>query len=214
MKYIIMCGGYYGYFEQPKSLTVVNGEPLVDRTIRLLIENGVAREDIKITSNDERLEGHGAEVLHHNNPFKWYKKDGKEITEGYWLDAFMRFDEPVCYLWGDVYYTNYGIKTIVEYKSLINTFFGTIDKNLKPWEEPLAYKVYDNETFFKGIEKVKKLFNEGKCRRHPIVWELYRVLNGINVNTHRLARGYVNVPGGGMDVDSPEQATKIGEYYA
>ena len=33
MIYVIMCGGYYGSFAQPKALTVVNGEALVDRTI-------------------------------------------------------------------------------------------------------------------------------------------------------------------------------------
>lgn len=213
MIYVIMCGGYYDFFVQPKALTVVNGEALVDRTIRLLTENGVARENIKITSNDERLEGHGVEVLHHHNSFEFYEIDGKQVFKGYWVDAFMRFNEPVCYLWGDVYFTEQGIKTIVNHKAIINTFFGTIEPNLKPWEEPLAYKVYDTETFFKGVEKIKQLQDEGKCRRHPIVWELYRILNGFDVNQHKLGRGYVNVKGGGMDVDNPAQAEEIGRYY-
>ena len=41
MKYIIMCGGKYPKFEIPKQLLKVNGEVLVERTIRLLKENGI-----------------------------------------------------------------------------------------------------------------------------------------------------------------------------
>ena len=46
MKYVIMCGGYYQNFkETPKQLSVVNGERIVDRTIRLLKENGIEEEN-------------------------------------------------------------------------------------------------------------------------------------------------------------------------
>ena len=38
MKYIIMCGGKYDEFEKPKQLLEVNGEVIVERTIRLLKE--------------------------------------------------------------------------------------------------------------------------------------------------------------------------------
>ena len=39
MKYILMCGGNYkDKFEIPKQLLEVNGEKLVERTIRLLKE--------------------------------------------------------------------------------------------------------------------------------------------------------------------------------
>ena len=40
MKYVIMCGGdYKDQFETPKPLLEVNGEKLVERTVRLLKEN-------------------------------------------------------------------------------------------------------------------------------------------------------------------------------
>ena len=47
---IIMCGGVYDNFKIPKPLSVINGETLLERTIRLLKENGI--EDILISSND------------------------------------------------------------------------------------------------------------------------------------------------------------------
>ena len=40
-KVIIMCGGHYEKFKEHKALSIINGEPLVQRTIRLLKENGV-----------------------------------------------------------------------------------------------------------------------------------------------------------------------------
>ena len=36
MKYIIMCGGDYKDFKIPKQLSLIKGERVVDRTIRLL----------------------------------------------------------------------------------------------------------------------------------------------------------------------------------
>ena len=43
MRVIIMCGGTYSEFEKHKALSVVNGETLVERTIRLLKENGITK---------------------------------------------------------------------------------------------------------------------------------------------------------------------------
>ena len=62
MKYIIMAGGNNVYFETPPQLLRFNGEMLVDRTIRLLMNNQIT--DIAISSNDPRFEGHQVPVLH------------------------------------------------------------------------------------------------------------------------------------------------------
>ena len=53
MKYVIMCGGKYWNWSTPKQLVKINGERLVERTIRLLGENGV--KDIAISSNDSQF---------------------------------------------------------------------------------------------------------------------------------------------------------------
>lgn len=215
MLYVIMCGGSYSHFEKPKALTVVKGEKLVKRTIRLLTEKGVDIDNIKISTNNPGFENLGVEILHHDNSFKLsYDENGNEKIEGYWLDAFIPLDEPVCYLFGDVYFTATAIKKIVNNGYRGNTLFGTIIKDLKPWHEPLAYKVRKPEEFFAGIEAVKELHRQGKCNRHPIVWELYRYLNGIDINKHfMLVETYVHVPDGGMDVDKLDQVKLIEKYY-
>ena len=65
-KYIIMAGGYYQQFKDHKALSVVNGEPLVARTIRLLKENGI-NENIFISSNDDRFKEYGYVIKHENS---------------------------------------------------------------------------------------------------------------------------------------------------
>ncbi len=206
MKYIIMCGGEYKIFQTPKHLSVINGERLVDRTIRLLKENGV--KDIYISSNNPIFDTCGVPRLEHTNT---YVNNGKSNT-GYWLDAFYKVNEPVCYIWGDVYFTDNAIKTIVNYKTNKNIFFGTSDalnEYHNNWGEPFAYIVNDYITFYKGIDDVKKLKDEGKCIREPVVWELYRYLHGLDINVQRITTDYVCIDDGTMDVDSPKELEEL-----
>ena len=114
---IIMCGGYYENFKEHKSLSIINGERLVERTIRLLKENGI--EDYYISSNDDRFKEYG-KILKHENTYRY--EDGK--IKGYWVDAYYPTKEPCIYLHGDVYYTEKAIKTILNYKPKINTMIG------------------------------------------------------------------------------------------
>ena len=206
MKYIIMCGGEYKIFQTPKHLSVINGERLVDRTIRLLKENGV--KEIYISSNNPIFDTCGVPRLEHNNT---YVNNGKSNT-GYWLDAFYKVNEPVCYIWGDVYFTDNAIKTIVNYTTNKNIFFGTSDalnEYHNNWGEPFAYIVNDYISFYKGIDDVKKLKDEGKCIREPVVWELYRYLHGLDINVQRITTDYVCIDDGTMDVDSPKELEEL-----
>ena len=209
-----MAGGEYKDFETPKQLTIINGERLVDRTIRLLKENGI--DKIYVSSNDSRFDSCDAPRLEHNNT---YKVVG-DIQEGYWLDAFYPYFKPsdkVCFMFGDVYYTEEAIRTIVGFKCTKNTLFGTSDaknEQHQNWGEPFAYKVVDYETFMNGVREVKKLQDEGKTIRTPIVWELYRYLNGLDVNIQQiLDETYVCIDDGTMDADSFNKIQDMRERF-
>lgn len=197
---IIMCGGKYREFKTPKQLSIVKGERIIDRTIRLLKENGI--NDIYISSNNPIFDTCDVPRLEHSNDFD------ERINKGYWLDAFYPVDKPVIYLWGDVYFTNEAIKTIVNYKTNKNVLFGTSDalnKYHNNWGEPFAYIVNDYKAFFKGINEVKKLYDKGKINRNPIVWELYRYLHNLDINIQRITTDYVCIDDGTIDIDKPEQ---------
>lgn len=207
MIYVVMCGGTYTHFgELPRHLHKVHGERLVDRTIRQLRENGA--EEIYITATDPRFEDCGVDVLYHENS---YSSDGKTVS-GYWLDAFYPFfadDAKVTYIFGDVLFSDDAIRRIIHCQRDGNILFGTgIAKNPqhKNWGEPFAYVVNDYKTFMAGVRDVKKLQDEGKTDRVALVWELYRYLNGLDVNIQDVRDDtYVVIDDGTIDADDPER---------
>lgn len=210
MKYVIMCGGSYSYFKIPKQLTVINGERLVDRTIRLLREAGA--EDIAISATDPRFDTCGVPRLIHGNGYQ--QIDG--VERGFWLDAFYPHfdkDQKVTYIFGDVYFTPEAIKTIVNYQTDKNVLFGTSDaknEEHQNWGEPFAYIVNRYKAFLNGIDAVKRMQVNGELKRPAIVWELYRYLNNLDVNVQAvLDETYVTIDDGTIDIDRATDIEKI-----
>ena len=205
---IIMCGGYYENFKEHKSLSIINGERLVERTIRLLKENGI--KDYYISSNDDRFKEYG-KILKHENTYK--QINGKQ--EGYWVDAYYPTDKPCIYLHGDVYYSEDAIKTILNYNPKVNTMIGNqwaLNKNHDKVGEPFGWIIVNQKKFRKAIEETKKLQDEGKCDRMPVSWELYQVLNGHDVNGFDISTDtYLPIYDETIDIDYPEQIKRLEE---
>lgn len=204
MIYIIMCGGTYNYWETPRQLTKINGEPIVARTIRLLKENGV--NDIAISSNNPIFEQFGVPVLRHENNYVATRLGQYNTC---WVDAFYPTNEPVCYIFGDVVFSPEAIKTIVETETDDIQFFASAppfgDEYLKPWAEPFALKVVDTDHLRHAISITKQYAAQGLFKRNPIMWELWQViqatpLNCINYNNYVAINDYT------CDIDSPEEA--------
>jgi len=207
MQYIIMCGGYYDMFEKHKALSVINGEPLVARTIRLLKENGI--NDIYITSDIEEFKNHG-NLVHHNSS---YRVD-KGVISGYWLDAYYPTDKPTIYLHGDVYYSEDAIKKIINLNPKVNTMIGNkypLNKEHKKVGEPFGFIVVDQKSFRQAIDKCKKLQDEGKVDRgYAISWELYEVLNGYDINDFIITTDtYLVIDDETQDIDAPWQIEEL-----
>lgn len=208
MQIIIMCGGEYDIFEKHKALSIVNGEPLVERTIRLLRKNGI--KDISISATDPRFDYLDVPRLVHENSFK--VKNGK--IYGYWVDAYFPTDEPTIYLHGDVYYTEDAINKILDYVASENTFIGNEiarNKEHKNWGEPFGWIIVDQKKFRKAIEKTKKLQDENKLDRgYAISWELYRVLNKLNPNKMFIYdTTYLSINDLTIDIDTPDKIEEL-----
>lgn len=213
MIYIIMAGGNYEKWKMPKHLSMIHGEPLVARTIRLLRENGV--EDIAISSNNPIFEQFGVPVLRHENPYYLPKNNDAKTP---WLDGFYPMTEPVCYIFGDVVFSPNAIKTIVETQTDSIEFFASAPpfaKNYcKEWAEPFAYKVVDIKRFFEAIEETKEYEKQGKFYRQPVSWELWQVIKHtplakIDYTNYTAINDYT------CDIDTPEDIKKFegGEIY-
>lgn len=207
MKYIIMCGGTYRNWTTPRQLIKINGEPVVARTIRLLNEYGVT--DIAISSNNTIFESFGVPVLHHQNS---YNAAGYNDFTGYWCEAFYPTDEPVCYLFGDVVFTPHAIRTIVETQTDDIMFFASAPpfapEYHKPFAEPFALKVADQDHLHQAIEALKIYDSQGLFRRKPIMWELWQVITGCPLN-HIDYSSYVAINDSTCDIDYPEEAANF-----
>jgi len=192
MKYVIMCAGkgerWNNYLGVPKHLIEINGETLLQRTTRLLKEYGV---DYVITGNDERYSMYGKLIPQSCNDCE--------------IDRFEEVTEPVCYLYGDVYYTENALKTIIETDTENVTFFGSED-------EIFAVKIKDLELFYTHKNFIKSLYLTGQIDR-CIGWEIYRSLNNIPFKEHKITERYVKILDGTDDIDFPEDYEKFKQKW-
>lgn len=207
-KYVILAYSNDKTFDIPRQMVEIEGEPLLKRTIRLLRENGI--EDITVTGKNESYKDLGVKLYSSKtNDFDYIKRTG------YWLNAFdyELMDEPVCFIWGDVYFSEEAIKTIVETDTDSSMFFCSYNNKseyyIKEHDEPFAYKVVDTDLFKEHIEKVKKMKDEGLCCREPIIWEVYRSIHNQDINTHEMTTDYVAINDITCDIDSACDVEKI-----
>lgn len=207
MQYIIMCGGNYQKWETPRQLMKIHGEEIVARTIRLLKKAGV--KHIAISSNNPVFKKFNIPVLVHDNPFRYLSDDDHS---GHWYDAFYPADVPVCYIFGDVVFSQDAINTIVKEETDDIQFFASAppftDNYCKPWAEPFAFKVVNMERFKECLKKIKQLDEQKKFNRIPIAWELWQVikdtpLNKIDYTNYRIINDYT------CDIDNKEDIKKL-----
>lgn len=191
MIYVIMAAGegtrWSNYLGVPKHLIEINGENLLERTTRLLKENGI--ENYIITGRDDRYAKYGRLLKPTNNTCE--------------IDRFEKMSEPVCYLYGDVYYTEQAIKTIINTDAKDIMFFGS-------QVEIFAVKVNDLGLFYRHVDKVKRLYLNGDIGR-CIGWEVYRSLSGIPFYQHLIRDRYIVIEDDTDDIDYPEDYERFKE---
>lgn len=209
MKYVILSDSdNIEHFIKPRQLLEINGEALTKRTVRLLKENGI--KDIIITSHDLRFDNLGA--TRYEPLYNDYKP---KSNEGYWLSAFPieLLNKPLVFLFGDVYYSEEAIKTIVNSNTKSILFFcsykNTDSRYIKHHDEPLGFKVIDYIKFKEHIERMKQFKDSGKAPREPIAWELYRSINNQPLTEHKMTENYIAINDETCDVDRVEDIELI-----
>ena len=212
MIYIIMCGGDMG--DHPKQLSVVNGEVLVERTIRLLRENGI--NNIYISSSNPIFEQFGVPRIEYSKNNYLYC-EGQYHNKNHWVNAYVPLNIPCTYLHGDVFYSPECIKTIVETETDDVAFFSTafplIPKYIKNHVEPLGTKVVNQDKFHWAVQECKRLKDEGKCWRPPISYDVWALIKGHNLDYDVFKKQTADVFGEGFvpiydyscDIDEPKK---------
>jgi len=192
MKYIIMADGkgtrWNNYQDIPKHFIRVDGETLLERTVRLLHEKDGNCEVI-ITSHDERYEVEGAYRYEPQN----------NVLE---IDRFTRelIEDNVCFLYGDTYYSDDSVDIIVNSISEDLLFFGN-EKSI------VAVKVSDASVFKQHIQNVTNLFVAGKIKDCK-GWQVYQSFMNLPYDQKQIDKKYVYIKDGTKDFNAPEDLDK------
>ena len=185
MRYIIMCAGkgkrWGNYLGIPKNFVKINGETLIGRTTRLLKERGI--NDYIITTSDARYKEYGStrRQTHNDCEIDRYEDVG---------------EKEICYLYGDVYYTEEAMDIIINIPTDEILFFGSD-------MEIFAVKIKDKDLFMEHKNKVKKLYLKGKIER-CIGWEVYKSINNLPLDEYAITDRFVFIRDKTDDIDTPE----------
>ena len=198
MKYIIMADGkgtrWQNFNDIPKHLAMINGEPVIKRTVRLLktIDDGC---EVIITSHDPRYEIEGAVRYEPKNNVLEVDRFTCELIE-----------DDITFLYGDTIYSEESIKTISEFKTDSVEFFGN-KKSI------VAVKIHDSEKFKEAFYKARNLFLDGKLEK-CIGWQVYsaflgRVIHGNDMDKE-VAGSMILV--NDYDFNTPKEYKELNEH--
>lgn len=188
MKYIIMADGKGTRWNLhqgiPKHFIKVNGETLLERTVRLLRQYDPSCQVI-ITSHDPRYEVDGALRYEPKNNVLEIDRFTAELIEN-----------DVCFLYGDTYYSEISAKTIVETDAEDLLFFGN-ERSI------VAVKVADAAIFSQHVNRVRELFLAGRIDK-CIGWQVYQSFTGLPFGEKTMTEKYVFLTDDTRDFNSPE----------
>ena len=188
MKYIIMADGkgtrWQNYNDIPKHLIEIGGETLLGRTVRLLKE-GDPNCEVIITSHDSRYEIPGAQ---RHEP----------LNNNLEIDLFTEelIEDDVCFLYGDTYYSDFAMSTIIATEADDMMFFGN-------GRSIVAIKVADGDLFRSHVHRVRDLFLEGKIAK-CIGWQVYQSFTGLPFGEKQIGEKFLVLEDGTEDFNSPE----------
>lgn len=194
MKYIIMADGkgsrWNNYNGTPKHLININGETLLERTVRL-IKKYDDKSRVIITSHDPRYEVEGAIRYEPKNNIIEIDRFTKELIE-----------DNICFLYGDTYYSEEAIKLVINKRLEDITFFGT-------YKSIVAIRINDSAIFKKHLEKVRSLYINGKIDE-CIGWQIYQSYANIPFKTKEIdEKYYVVIADETMDFNSPNDFNEL-----
>lgn len=190
MRFVIMADGkgirWNNHLGIPKHLAEINGEPIISRTVRLLrdLTDGEINSKPAMTRRYEFKGSRRHEPL--NNRLE--------------IDRFTEelIEDDICFLYGDTYYTESALKTIICTKTEDMIFFGN-SKSI------VAVKVTDSELFRYHLNRVKQLYISGKLQKCK-GWQVYQSFVGQSFEERPRPGGkFVLLDETTTDINTPEE---------
>ncbi len=189
MRYVIMADGrgsrWNNFMGHKKQDICFSGETLLERTVRLVRECDSAAELI-ITSHDKSLDIPGAQRYEPEN----------NVLE---IDRFTAelIGSDMCFLYGDVLYSEAAIKTVVSCRGRSPLLFFGSEKSI------CAVLIGDGELFRSLYLEVRRKFLDGEiseCKG----WQVYHLYAQLPLAGREIGESYVLLDSFTRDFNSPE----------
>jgi len=223
-----MCAGdgrrWNNHLDCPKWLAPVHrGEPLLNRTVRLLFERTKRRDMAEPHPNVYVTAMTGAKQLGFAHPTSWamlsllLSPDPKHGT-GTELDRFYNglrvWDgaDRIVYLYGDVFYTEDALDTILATQGDFRAFglAGPSAITGCPHGEIFAISLSDKPMALAALDATRDAFKRGILSR-AIGWEWYRMVEGL---AEGIGPRFVTIDDWTADFDTPEDFKRWRERRA
>ena len=176
---ILMCAGraerWGGYLGVHKHLIAIDGEMLLDRTLRLIREQTDA--SVTIVAFDPQYSRAGCERFEPiHGPEKFFDTDKFLSSESLWGSTGQTI-----LLYGDVYFTEAALRTILAYEGP-HQFFGRREWSYytgRTWRElfALSFPAADRELMRASMTRLRSELQSGTIPRGG-GWELYHRMHG------------------------------------
>lgn len=189
MRYVIMADGkgsrWNNFMGHGKHEISIGGETLLERTVRLVHLYDASAEVI-ITSHNENICIEGAVRYEPEN----------NVLE---VDRFTAelIGDDMCFLYGDVYYSEDAIRTVVENAGRDKLLFVGSEKSI------CAVLVKDGELFRRCYEGIRSMYLNGEiseCKG----WQVYHMYAGLPLESREIGAGYLIVDSFTRDFNSPQ----------
>jgi hypothetical protein len=207
-RYFIMAQGegkrWNNYLGIPKHEVVVDGEMLLERTVRLLKERG--EQDIIICTPKQY--DFAKCVEYPNNDLEI---DRFLASQKAWVDGENVF------LYGDCFYTEDAMDVVLGYHKPYTKllFFGrstgsrvTGSRHGEVFAVRSACKEYLKEL----LESLRSMYLNKSIKRAQ-GWELYRIHKGLNLSSHKIVGDFVTIDDWTDDFDTPEDYERFIKRY-
>lgn len=172
----------------------IDGEPIIKRTVRLC-----QGHEVYITSHDSFYDIEGSQR------FEPEESPGSMLA---FLATKPIWSTDTVLLYGDVYYSENAIKTILNREVKDVMFFGRYGGNtIKRWGEMFAIRFVDNFKFEYACDKILVERKKGTIKRETS-WELQRYLSNLPLDKHRVGSQFVEINDETDDFDKPEEFAK------
>lgn len=206
-RYIIACSGggtrWGNYLNTKKHLIKIGNEPLLDRTIRL-INNFDPNSEICIFAFEDEYRRDNTKFC---KPTLLDREEHIKYPAIYMTREYWNLEGNTIILFGDVFFTENSMKQITENNNKLN-FFGRQGGSSitgKRYGElfGLSFNKEQQKNILNILQNLEQQFKDKKIRRF-LTWELYRLINNIDINKHKITNHFIEINDLTDDFDFPK----------